>query len=59
MVGRGSPVAAETSEIPRRPRARPSQAAQRRRAFSWSSGASASNFCRILVIAAGVAMTAL
>src|SRR5207248_5448004 len=59
MVGRESPVAAETSEIPPRPRARASQAAQRRCAFSWSRGARASYFCRTLVIAAGVAMTAL
>jgi hypothetical protein len=48
MVGCERLVAAATREMPPRPKARASQAAQHRRAFSWSNGASASYFCLTL-----------
>ena len=49
-------VAAATSEIPPRPRDNASQAAQRRRALSWSNGASATYFCRTVEIIAELAI---
>src|SRR5512147_1373803 len=49
IMGRDSSVAA-TREMPPRPKDRASQAAQHRRAFSWSNGARASYFRRTLEI---------
>ena len=56
IVGRESPVAVATSEMPPRPRDEASAAAQHRRAFSWSNGARASYFCRTLEIIAKFAI---
>src|SRR5882672_5096518 len=56
IVGRDKSVAAATSEMPPRPRAIASEAAQQRLAFSCSSGAKASYFWRTVDIIAGFAI---
>ena len=59
IVGRDKSVVVATSEIPPRPKARASEAAQQRRALSCSNGARASYFRRTVEISAGFAIMTL